>query len=156
MAKTKFFPRLLPFEKTFPDSALCCIVIQPLGLETAVNRSSAGVVLKCSPVWPQLESQRWRFLWVELVVSARPCYESYFNGYSGFSLSLNTSISKYNSIRTERWSTAMWVQCGTSKWVLYTSLLVNPLRPKRDQHQLSAVNIHIESREKIMIINKIK
>ena len=47
------------FEKTFPDSALCCIVVQPFRLETALKRSSASVVLKYSLVLhaPELRSK---------------------------------------------------------------------------------------------------
>ena len=34
-------------------------------------------------------------MWVEFVVGSRPCSERFFSGYSGFSLSLKTNISKF-------------------------------------------------------------
>ena len=34
-------------------------------------------------------------MWVEFVVGSRPCSERFFSGYSGFSLSSKTNISKF-------------------------------------------------------------
>ena len=34
-------------------------------------------------------------MWVEFVVGSRPCSESFFSGYSGFSLSSKTNTSKF-------------------------------------------------------------
>ena len=47
------------------------------------------------PMWPMFKSQRRRLMWVEFVVCSLPCSERFFFGYSGFPLSSETNISKF-------------------------------------------------------------
>ena len=47
------------------------------------------------PMWPGFESRTRRHMWVEFIVGSRPCSERFFSGYSGFPLSSETNISKF-------------------------------------------------------------
>ena len=47
------------------------------------------------PMWSGFGSWTWRHMWVEFVISSRPCSERFFSGYSGFPLSSKTNISKF-------------------------------------------------------------
>ena len=47
------------------------------------------------PMWPGFDFRTRRQMWVEFVVGSRPCSERFFSGYSGFPLSSNTNISKF-------------------------------------------------------------
>ena len=44
---------------------------------------------------PGFDSRTRRHMWVEFVVGSRPCSARFFSGYSGFTLSSKTSISKF-------------------------------------------------------------
>ena len=46
-------------------------------------------------MWPGLDSQTRRHMWVEFVVGSCLCSERFFSGYSGFPLSSKTNISKF-------------------------------------------------------------
>ena len=46
-------------------------------------------------MWPVFDSRTRRHMWVEFVVGSRPCSERFFSGYSGFPLSSETNISKF-------------------------------------------------------------
>ena len=46
------------------------------------------------PMWPGLDSQTRRHMWVEFVVGSLLCSERFFPGYSGFPLSSKANISK--------------------------------------------------------------
>ena len=46
------------------------------------------------PMWPEFKSETWRQMWVEFVIGSRPCSKRFFSGYSGFTLSSKTKISK--------------------------------------------------------------
>ena len=47
------------------------------------------------PMWLGFDSRTRRHMWVEFVVSSRPCSESFLSRYSGFPLSSTTSICKF-------------------------------------------------------------
>ena len=47
------------------------------------------------PMWPGFKSRRRRHMWVEFVVGSLLCSERFFSGNSGFPLSPETSISKF-------------------------------------------------------------
>ena len=47
------------------------------------------------PMWPGLKSQHRSHMWVEFVVGSLPCYERFFSGYSGFSLSSKANCFKF-------------------------------------------------------------
>ena len=77
----------------------------------------AMVVYSCSgestplpPMWPGCNSQVWCHMWVEFVVGSLPCSNRFFSGYSSFSLSSKTSISKFQfDQESGRWRTTMWM-----------------------------------------------
>ena len=46
-------------------------------------------------MWPGFDSWTRRHMWVEFVVGSRPCSKRFFSGYSGFTLSSKTNISKF-------------------------------------------------------------
>ena len=46
-------------------------------------------------MWPGFDSRTWRHMWIEFVVGSRPCSERFFSGFSGFPLSSETNISKF-------------------------------------------------------------
>ena len=47
------------------------------------------------PMWPGLDSQTRRHMWVEFVASSRPCSERSFSGYYDFPFSSKTNTSKF-------------------------------------------------------------
>ena len=47
------------------------------------------------PMWPVFDSRTRRHMWVEFVVSSRPCSESFFSGTPVFPPSSKTNISKF-------------------------------------------------------------
>ena len=49
----------------------------------------------CWCTWPWFDSRTWRHMWVEFVVGPHPCSERFFSGYSGFTLTSKTNISKF-------------------------------------------------------------
>ena len=55
----------------------------------------SGEITCLPPIWPGVDSQTWRHIWVEFVVGSRPCSERFFSEYSGFPLSSETNISKF-------------------------------------------------------------
>ena len=46
-------------------------------------------------MWPVFDSRTWRHMWVEFVVSSRPCSLRFLSGFSGFPLYSKTNISKF-------------------------------------------------------------
>ena len=47
---------------------------------------------------------------VEFVDGSLPCFEKFFSGYSGFSLSSKTNISKFQfDQESGRWRTTLWM-----------------------------------------------
>ena len=62
------------------------------------------------PMWPGFKSRRRRHRWVEFVVGSLPCSETFFSGYSGFSLSSKSTFSNSNSTRNSgRRRTTLWM-----------------------------------------------
>ena len=62
------------------------------------------------PVWPGFKSRRRRHMWVEFVVVSLLCSERFFSGYSGFPLSSETSISKFQfDQESGRRRTTLWM-----------------------------------------------
>ena len=50
---------------------------------------------RLTPMWPGFDCQTRRLMWVVFVVVSRPCSERFFSGFSGFPLSSETNISKF-------------------------------------------------------------
>ena len=75
----QFFPRQLP-GKTSVDHILGW---------------RSGESARLPPMCPEFDSRTRRHMWVEFVVVSLLCSERVFSGYSGFPLSLKTSISKF-------------------------------------------------------------
>ena len=55
----------------------------------------SGESARLPPMWPGFDSRTRRHMWVEFVVGSLLCSERFFSGYSGFSLSSKTNISKF-------------------------------------------------------------
>ena len=65
----------------------------------------SGESARLPPMWPRFDSRTRRHMWVEFVVSSRPCSEGFFSGYSGFflppqKLTFLNSTSTWNSRAT--------------------------------------------------------
>ena len=54
-----------------------------------------GESTRLSPMWSGSNSRTRRHMWVEFVVGSRPCSKRFFSGYSGFPLSSETNIYKF-------------------------------------------------------------
>ena len=61
-------------------------------------------------MWPRFKSRRRRHMWVEFVVGSLLCSERFFSGYSGFPLSSETNISKFQFDQEPgRRRTTLWI-----------------------------------------------
>ena len=70
----------------------------------------SGESARLPPMWPGFKSRRRRHMWVEFVVGSLLCSERFFSGYSGFSLSSKTNISKFQfDQESDRRRTALWM-----------------------------------------------
>ena len=76
----------------------------------------SGESTHLSPMWPGFEPRRWRHMWVEFVVGSLSCSERLFSGFSGFSLSLKTKISKFQ-FDLERTDTFQRIECSMGKQI---------------------------------------
>ena len=55
----------------------------------------SGESARLPPMWPWFDSRTRRHMWVEFVVSSRPCSESFSPGTPVFPPFLKTNISKF-------------------------------------------------------------
>ena len=69
------------------------------------------------PMWLGFKSRRRRHMWVEFVVGSLPCSERFFSGYSGFSLSSKTNISKFQFAQELG-------RRGTTMWMCYLQIVI--------------------------------
>ena len=70
----------------------------------------SGESARLPPMWPGFKSRRRRHTWVEFVVGSLLCSERFFSGYSGFPLSSETSISKFQfDQESGRRRTTLWM-----------------------------------------------
>ena len=61
-------------------------------------------------MWPRFKSRHRRHMWVEFVVGSLLCSERFFSGYSGFPLSSETNISKFQfDQQPGRRRTTLWI-----------------------------------------------
>ena len=75
------------------------------------GRWRSGESAHLPPMWPGFKSQRRRHMWVEFVVGSLLCSERFFSGYSGFPLSSETSISKFQfDHESGRRRTTLWMR----------------------------------------------
>ena len=74
------------------------------------KRWRSGGSARLPPMWPGFKSRRRRHMWVEFVVGSLLCSERFFSGYSGFPLSSETSISKFQfDQESGRRRTTLWM-----------------------------------------------
>ena len=98
---------------------------QGLGLRPCGGRDG-GERSPLTMVWPGFDSRTRRHIWVEFVVGSLLCSKRFFSGYSSFSLSLKTNISKFQFDRGmdghfKRVLVNSW--CSVGKQITFTFLL---------------------------------
>ena len=77
----------------------------------------SGENTRLPPMWPGFKSRHQRHMWVEFVVGSLLCSERFFSGYSGFPLSSETNISKFQFDQESG-------ERRTTMWMCYLQIVI--------------------------------
>ena len=81
--------------KTTLLNRVACKNPNPCKLVTGKQGWRSDESTRLPPTWPGFDSRTLHHMLVEFVVGSRPCSERFFSGYSGFPISSETNISKF-------------------------------------------------------------